>query len=511
MNRMTALLGLALIFACAGARGQDAPSDSPTTEERLKALRALKFDAGTVTTLEREAAPPIKAADGRTVGALPPRTIIKLVLSPAQGSHIHVEIWLPDPEKWNGRLVGLGNGGAAGRINSASLAGPFGGGSAVATTDMGTAPDANSGVGNREVWKDFGFRATHLMTVAAKQAIKTYYGKGPEFSYFNGGSTGGQQGLQEAQRYPEDYDGIVATVPAHCRTPLHAYFLWNDQILRKCPFTKAQESSVIAAGNEFMAAREAPAVAGKFVSDPRCDAKDIEAVIALAMRKDSTLTEEHAQALRKLLDGPRHTVTGDRIFHGIPFGSSLSAAHGHLYLFKWAFGAEKKLEEINFGADIDTYSAALGPYLNAENADLTAFEKRGGKMIMTLGTADSVVPYHASLDYYERVITQFGSLEKAQSFFRFYLIPGMAHGDGPGINQLPNLMAEVIKWREQGTAPHMLLGKRSANGKTELEMPLYPYPTKTVWDVETSVFMAIEGPRGGVERIGDRFRPAAKE
>lgn len=260
-----------------------------------------------------------------------------------------------------------------------------------------------------------------------------------------------------------------------------------------------------------MAAREAPAVAGKFVSDPRCDAKDIEAVIALAMRKDSTLTEEHAQALRKLLDGPRHTVTGDRIFHGIPFGSSLSAAHGHLYLFKWAFGAEKKLEEINFGADIDTYSAALGPYLNAENADLTAFEKRGGKMIMTLGTADSVVPYHASLDYYERVITQFGSLEKAQSFFRFYLIPGMAHGDGPGINQLPNLMAEVIKWREQGTAPHMLLGKRSANGKTELEMPLYPYPTKTVWDVETSVFMAIEGPRGGVERIGDRFRPAAKE
>ncbi len=120
-------------------------------------------------------------------------------------------------------------------INPPSLAGAAQGGYAAATTDMGTAPDADSGVGNREVWRDFGYRATHLMTVVAKEAVRAYYGRGPEFSYFNGGSTGGQQAMQEAQRYPEDYDASWPTSPPHCRAPLHAYFLWNDQIFAKCP------------------------------------------------------------------------------------------------------------------------------------------------------------------------------------------------------------------------------------------------------------------------------------
>lgn len=333
----------------------------------------------------------------------------------------------------------------------------------------------------------------------------------PELSYFSGGSTGGQQALQEAQRFPDDYDGIVATVPAHCRTPLHAYFLWNDQILKKCPFTKEQDASVIAAANEFMAAREIPAVAGKFVSDPRCSAQDIEGVIALARKKDATLTDAHAAALRKLFDGPRHAVTGERLFNGIPLGSSLEAAHGHLYLFKWVFGAEKPMEAINFGADIDTYTAALAPLLNAENPDLSAFAQRGGKLIMTSGTADSVVPYHASLDYYERVIERLGGLETVQSFFRLYLVPGLAHGGGPGINQLPNLLETVRAWREQGTAPVALTGRHMENRQSAWEMTIYPYPLKTRWNAPTSSFAQVDGLRGGVERVAGRFRPPAAQ
>ena len=476
----------------------------------LAAVRVLAIENGKIAFAEFSESPTMAVPKGNALSNLPPRTIVKLVLSPATNSAIHVEVWLPSEGKWNGRLIGLGNGGAAGNINPGTLAGPFCGGYAVATTDMGTAPNPDSGVGNPEVWKDFGFRATHLMTVAAKRVVKAYYGKDTEHSYFNGGSTGGQQALQEAQRYPDDYDGLVANIPAHCRTPLHAYFLWNDQILRKCPFTESQQSNVILAGNEYMAAREIPQTAGKLVSDPRCGKRDIEEVIQRARAKDPTLTEAHAEALRKLFDGPRHTVTGERIFNGIPFGSSFNIAHGHLYLFKWVFGARKDLMEIDFGKDIDTYTAALGPYLNAENPDLSPFEKRGGKMLMISGSADSCVPYHATLDYYERVAEHFGSLDKVRSFVRLYIVPGMSHGPGPGINKLPNMLDLVINWREKGVVPDMIQGQRVVDGKTELDLPLYPYPAKTGWTPEAG-FKPVDGPRGGVERIAERFRPSAAQ
>jgi len=499
----------ALFAAMAAASALAAPGIGEK-KDGLAAIRELNIADGKIVFAESGDFPTMAMPKGSALSNLPSRTIVKLVLKPASNSTINVQVWLPNAGKWNDRFIGLGNGGAAGSINPGSLAGPCGGGYAVATTDMGTAPNPDSGIGNQEVWKDFGFRATHLMTVSAKQIIQAYYGKDPVHSYFNGGSTGGQQALQEAQRYPEDYDGIVANIPAHCRTPLHAYFLWNDQILHKCPFTESQQNNIILAGNTYMAAREIPQTAGKLVSDPRCNKDDIEAVIKLAREKDPTLTDAQAAALRKLFDGPRHAVTGERIFNGIPFGSSFNIAHGHLYLFKWVFGAQKDLMDINFGKDIDTYTAALGPYLNAENPDLSPFEKRGGKLIMISGSADSCVPYHASLDYYERVAEHFGSLEKTKSFLRFYIIPGMSHGAGPGINKLPSMLDLVINWREKNIAPDMIQGQRVVNDKTELDIPLYPYPTKTGWTPETG-FKPVDGPRGGVERIAERFRPAAAQ
>lgn len=513
MNKKFLSLCLAALLGCVNLPAQSTTPPGATVtsalDDRLAAIKALKIDYATITLIEHDESPTVRFSDGKIQNNVPPRTIVQLVLTPAQGSHIKVEIWLPDAEKWNDRMMGIGNGGAAGRISPGTLIRPLASGYAAVTTDMGTAPDSDSGIGNPEVWKDFGFRATHLMTVVGKQIITAYYGKGPEFSYFNGSSTGGQQALQEAQRYPEDYDGIVAAVPGHCRTPLHAYFLWNYQILQKTPFTQEQEAAVIAAGNEYRAPREAPAVAGKFISDPRTDTKEIEAVIALALKRDPSLTTAHADALRKLFDGPRHTDTGERIFNGLPFGSAFTSGH-HLYLFKWVFGGNKNLTDLNFGADIDFYTAALGPYLNAENPDLSAFEKRGGKILMTSGSADSIVPYHATLDYYERVAEHFGSIEKVRSFFRYYLVPGMGHGGGPGIQNTPSLIEIVRNWRETGTVPEMIQGKRLVDGKVELEMPLYPYPTRTSWDAATASFKPVEGSRGGVARVAARFRPAAE-
>ncbi|HVJ47488.1 MAG TPA: tannase/feruloyl esterase family alpha/beta hydrolase, partial [Luteolibacter sp.] len=478
--------------------------------DALEALKRLPIGKGTLQ-VESLAEPGMKLPDGKVIEGLPSRTVVKALLQPAEGSNIRVEIWLPEPTRWNGRFVGLGNGGSAGSIHPGGLAAHCRNGYAVATTDMGTAPNSDSGIGNPEVWKDFGYRATHLMTVLAKEAVRTYYGKAPEFSYFSGRSTGGQQALQEAQRYPEDYDGIIAGVPAHCRTPLHAYFLWNEQILAKCPFTESQMKSVTAAGNQFMADKEVPAAAGKFVSDPRCTPADIEAVIAIARKNDPTLTDKHAVALRELFDGPKHAETGERIFNGVPFGASPAGSHGHLYLFRWVFGAEKNLADINFGKDIDTYTSTLGPYLNAENPDLTPFEKRGGKLLVFSGTADEVVPFHATLDYYDRVIAHFGGEEKVAAFSRFYLIPGMSHGGGPGMTQLPDMLTVIRDWREKGIAPEAIQVHGTPGGSKSISMPVYPYPRKTTWDTTAIKYQSEPGPRGGVERIAERFRPAAKE
>lgn len=477
-------------------------SSASVTPGYLDAVKSSAILDGKLLSVEHVTDPDFPDAE-KTIANVPPRMAAKVLLQPAIGSNIQVEIWLPDTGAWNGRFVGLGNGGAAGSIHPTGFIGWLRQGYAVASTDMGTAPNDNSGVGNPEVWKDFGFRATHLMTATAKQLIRAYYGKEPEYSYFVGGSTGGQQALQEAQRYPEDYDGIIANIPAHCRTPLHAYFLWNYQIVHRCPFTPEQDRNIMAAGIEYMASREIPQLSGKAISDPRCNEADIEEVIRLAMKKDPSLTQTHADALRKIFNGPVNSA-GERIFDGVPFGSSLLAATGNLYLFRWAFGAGKDLDTVNFDSDMDTYTRTLGPYLNAENPDLSAFEKRGGKLIMISGSADSVVPYHATLDYYERCSKQVGTLERLEKFFVFYIVPGMEHG----INGIPDPFPLLVNWREHGVPPGVIRLHRQYAEET-VDIPLYPYPGKTGYKTGIG-FFPEQGARG-VLPVAGRFLPAACE
>lgn len=479
---------------------------SDDTSAQIQPLLDLPLGNGRVLSVEHSNDPTLTIGN-RTFENLPPRTIVRWELRPVPGSHIRAEMWLPDSASWNSRFLGLGNGGSAGSINPASFTGPIHGHFAVATTDMGTAPDADSGIGNPEVWKDFGHRATHLLTVSAKQILGTYYGRSPQYSYFVGGSTGGQQGMQEAQRYPDDYDGIVSHVPAHCRTPLHAYFLWNDHIISQCQFTESQEANIIAAANEYMAPRESPDVAGKFISDPRATSADIAAVIDLAKKKDSAITPAQADGLRRLFEGPTHPATGERIFGGLPLGTTFSDARGHLYLFHWVFGRDRDLRTLSFAEDIDTYTAALGPHLNAENPDLRPFRDHGGKLLIIPGTADSIVPYHASIDYYERLIATTGSLDQTRDFARLFIIPGMGHGPGPGINQLPDTLKLVMDWREKSTPPDQLLGKRVIDGQTQLELPIYPYPTQAKWSPDTNTYHPTEGSRGQVPTVSARYLP----
>jgi pimeloyl-ACP methyl ester carboxylesterase len=418
-------------------------------------------------------------ADHKTFENLPALTLAYVELAPAERSRIRVEIALPPPGAWNGRLVGCGNGGGAGGLPTGSILDHARQGFAAVTTDMGTAPDPwLAGIDNPEVWKDYGHRATHLMTVVAKELVLARYGREPAYSYFLGGSTGGQQALSLAQRHPEDYDGILAAVPAHCRTPLHAYFLWNYQHTRRPDgsplFTKKQEASYRAAALEYVSRRETfPHGRDRFIADPRWTPEDRAAVLRLAAARDPSLTPEQLEALRALQDGPTHARTGRSLFDGIPPATAFEPACGNLYLFHWIFGKDANLLSIDFDRDIDRYFAALSPDLDAEDTDLGAFRARGGKILMYSGTADSCVPYTATLAYYKRVAERVGSMADTQDFFLYYLLPGREHSGGPGVQFIENEFGLLRAWREKGVRPR-------ATGRAMVEprftVPLQPYP-----------------------------------
>ncbi len=452
----------------------------------------------------REESGPYLFPEGTEVKDLPPRQVVHYHLSPAPGSDIVVELWLPELSSWNGCFLGCGNGGAAGAINRGLLAGRMKEGYAVAQTDMGTSAGPECGDGNPEVWKDFGGRATELMTLTAQRITEACYQRPLEKSYFVGGSTGGQQALQLVQRHPELYDGVVAQLPAHCRTPLHAYFLWNFQILTRCPFSEAQEQGVIRAALELLSNREPFPEIMTAVSNPRCSVEDIEAVIALAAKRDSSITPRHQEALRQLFAGPTHPETGARIFPGVPLGSSFLNAQSHLYPFQWVFGRDCDLMGLNFAEDMDTYSRALAPWLNAEDPDLQAFKDQGGVLLITSGSSDSIVPYHATLDYVERVIEALGSLEAFTTFCRYFLIPGKDHGArGSGLNRTVDTLPLLREWRENGNPPDTLHCYREEEGIVKYEMELSPYPDIRL--THRGETRCVSNHWGGVPRISSQY------
>ena len=385
------------------------------------------------------------------------RISFRVETSPQSG----VGVLLMLPSAWNGRFVGVGSGGAGGVLRDDALLPYARQGYAAAMTDLGTASDTRlAGWRNQDVLRDFGHRATHVMTIAAKERVSAKYGRSPEFSYFVGASTGGQQAFSEAQRYPEDYDGILAGVPAHCRTRLHAYFLWNWQRTRRQDgsplFSKEQLMGIRAACLDAYAPREKfPGAAGRFVSAPRWDDAAIADAIAIAARRDSTLGREHLAALEALFRGPRHAVTGAKIFDGIPPAARFDLARSNLYLFNWAFGPDVDYAALDFGPDYDRYFAALAPELDAEDENIDAFRDRGGKMVVYAGTQDSCVPCGATLDYYMRLATRLGGPGAALGFCQLFLLPGREHFGGKGIQEIRRPLEALRRWREKGIPPSM--------------------------------------------------------
>ncbi|SFE71258.1 tannase/feruloyl esterase family alpha/beta hydrolase [Spirosoma endophyticum] len=469
------------------------------------------FAGATITTAECVPAgtftPP---GGGQSITGLPAFCRVAATLKPTPESNIRIEVWLPKTN-WNERFLGTGTGGGAGSISYGALANGLKRGFATTNTDMGTSSNANEAVGHPERWVDFGHRATHEMTATAKAITQAYYKKPFHHAYFAGCSTGGQQALMEAQRYPDDYNGILAGAPANNRTHLHTGFVWNYKVTNQIPgstFSKEKIAFITNAVINACAGKDGGAPGDNFLTDPRACQFDPETLPRCPAGTDegTCLTPAQLTALKQIYAGPVNPRTGERIYTPIPLGSENSGAGieyqqnpnqappSLFYQYKWVFGADFDYTTFDFDRDQDKMDSVLAPILNANNPDLEPLKKRGGKILMYSGTADPLVPYQDAVTYYERVIDAQGGLKKTEAFFRFFLIPGMAHcGGGPGLNDcgqnlaltVPqdsdhDVLTALINWVEKGTPPDKLIATAYTGGiptnRVRLQRPIYPYP-----------------------------------
>jgi feruloyl esterase len=458
----------------------------------------------TVILAQPVAAGDYTASDGVKLTGLPSFCRIFAVASPHPASHILIELWMPEAAKWNGKFLGIGNGGHAGKIGSSGLASGLRRGYASASTDMGSSPAALSGVefnfgnGRPEAIRDFGYRATHEMTRLSKDIITRYYGKAAARSYFVGCSTGGNQALSEAQRFPEDYDGIIAGAPAHNRTHMHIHFSALRQLgslpgaAIPMPLMAAWQRTIIKA----CAGRDGGAPGDKFLTNPlQCTVSPRALSCAKAKDKSECLSDAQVTALEQIYAGMRNPRTGELYYSPDVRGaeelifplydSSLLPSSGY-DITGWNMPAGRPASSFDFDRDLAAFDDRFASELNAMNPDLSGFASRGGKLILYHGWADGIISPVGSIDYYSQIAAR--GMQREQ-FARLFMVPGMGHcATGPGATDIGQLMDirsegasrdEILEalepWAEEGVATDRLIA-----GKTPQEYSFPPF--------------AIEGP-----------------
>ena len=458
-----------------------------------KAPAHAEITAATIQPAGPFALPP-ELGPARTV-SLPVFCRVQGVLHPTPDSHIAFEVWLP-AESWNGRFQGVGNGGFAGSIGYSSLAAAVQGGYAAASTDTGHSPggtDASWAKGHPETVVDFGWRAVHLTAVAGKTLAEAFYGAPPRHSYFTSCSNGGRQGLMEAQRFPDDYDGVIAGAPAYNWTGLFTDFVWNAQALsRPGAMIPAVKTSAIAAA-VLADCDKLDGVKDGLLSDPRRCRFDAEKLRCSDKETDACLTGPQLAALRAIYQGP-HTSKGERIYFGfLPGGETAPGSPGwDLWIFGAAPGASVQNAfgsnfvkyivgapdgwapaDFDFDRDFAPLKAKTAEAFDATDPDLSRFAARGGKLILFHGWSDAAIPAQGTIAYRDQVVRRMGA-GKTDAFLRLFMVPGMHHCGGgvgpsdldqggvpsPGRDPSNSLAAALDAWVEQGRAPEQVIARQ---------------------------------------------------
>ncbi len=397
-----------------------------------------------------------------------------------------VKVWIGLPANWNGRFEGTGGGGWMGG-SAFGINGPVSQGFAAGATDTGhTTFDGSFGLGadGKPAWqliKDCAYQGIHDMTVVGKALTTAYYGKPPKYSYFVGFSQGGRQALSEVQRFPDDYEGVVSGCPAINWQQFIISDLW-PQVAMNAAKDRMPAAKLRAATQAFITAcDEVDGVKDGLVEDPSRCTCDLKALVGTQVG-GSEFTATDAEVLQKIWDGPRGK-DGKFLWYGLSKGADLTALGGaqpfsismdwiKYYLVKDRSWDIAKLTPDEFEKLFHQSVQDWAEIFGTDHPDLTKFRDHGGKVLITHGQADQLIPTEGSIDYYKRVMEKMGGRDKTMEFARLFLIPGAGHGFG-GIGD--GGLSAVIKWVEKGTAPEKLINGTQSGGKTRTR-PLFPYP-----------------------------------
>jgi Tannase and feruloyl esterase len=513
MSKSTAFL-LILLGACAvstasGQAGVDAKQACAQLEKlglvQAEIVGASAVEPGALDLKQEHPDPVFKK--------LPAFCRVIAVSRPSADSNIKIEVWLP-LSGWNGKFLGQGNGGFAGEIGYEGLAAAVLSGFASGGTDTGhtgNGTDATWALGHPEKIIDFGNRGVHLMTELSKLVVQAFYAKTPEKNYFTSCSDGGREALMEAQRYPGDYDGILAGAPAYNWTSLLSHAAQVTQRLVSQPADYLPASKIPAIDKAVLKAC-GNGEPGPFLSDPRSCHFSPDTLVCKGAESASCLTKAQADSL-KTLYADANLPDGKLVYHGLLPGGEAGGNGWQSWITgdapdKSAYSAFSEgyfsnmvysdphwdVKSFDLARDLKAAWEKTGQPLDAINPDLRTFKARGGKLILYHGWNDAAISPLATIDYYNNVVQTVGQVEAA-SFVRLFMVPGMQHcGDGPGLadfgqwgptfnpvldDAAHSITTALETWVETGTAPQQVIGRggfEAGGKKVSFSQPICAYP-----------------------------------
>jgi len=472
-SRFLVLVGAVGMAVCGAAHAQ-----APVTSCDAAGIGAVKLTADKPPKI-LEAAPAVAGKDAAAV----PYCLVKVLVPDA----INIWVGLPMDGKWNGKLQSIGGGGYAGAV--AAPAAPVLDGYVGVATDTGhTGGDGtfgmkSPGVANKDLWNDFAWRSEHLMAVVGKQLTQAFYGKQPQLSYWNGCSTGGRQGLMMAQRFPEDYNGILAGAPAINWDRFQAAQIWPQVAMLRDNGGAVPAAKLTLATNAAVEACDMlDGVKDGVLEEPRaCTFDATKLACPSGATSDSCLTPGEATAINKIWAGPkghwygltRGTPLQQMLAGPQPFMISINQPRYWVYLdpaWDW-----KTLTFENYGKFFDDTMRAVGPVMATDNPDLRAFRRHGGKLILWHGWSDPGIMPEGTVDYFEKVAK--GDYKGTGQFARLFMAPGVGHCAGGTGPQPQNMFGSLVEWVEKGKAPDSITASRKLEDGRTRTRPLCPYPS----------------------------------